>query len=243
MFKSSLKLFLQKILGFNNYLFLFSILTINRLRWNKHEKEFLFFNDMLPDDVIVMDIGANIGIMTVPLAKKLKRGKVYAFEPMPNNVKALKRIINYFRLGNVRIFHTALGENPGELSMVMPVLNNVKMQGLSHVLEEDSTDPINKGDVVSVPVKKLDDIEELKSADKIGAIKIDVENYEYYVLKGGQELLKKHKPIIYCELWDNEKRYMTLDFLKGLGYKVKIYDDGKLVDYTDQKVINFFHMP
>src|SRR5687768_7252535 len=243
MFKNKLKLFLQQFLGINNYLFLFSILTIKRLKWNKHEEEFLYFNEMLPDNAIVMDIGANIGIMTVPIAMKVKNAQVYAFEPVPTNVKALKRIVNHYKLNNVKIFETALGEEAGELKMVMPVSDKVKMQGLSHVLEGDANDALNQGDIFSVPVRKLDDIEELKAAEKINAIKIDVENFEYYVLKGGEALLRKHKPIIYCELWDNEKRYMTLNYLKGLGYKVKVYQDEKLVDYTDQKVINFFLMP
>ena len=243
MFKTKLKLFLQKVLGMNNYLFLFSIFTIKRLKWNKHEEEFLFFNDMLPDNAIVMDIGANIGIMTVPIALKVRNAQVYAFEPVPTNVKALKRIVNYFKLKNVKIFETALGEQAGELKMVMPVTNNVKMQGLSHVLEDNSNDPLSQGEVFSVPVQKLDDIAELKAADKITAIKIDVENFEYYVLKGGEALLRKHKPIIYCELWDNEKRYLTLNYLKGLGYKVKVYQNEKLEEYTNQEVINFFLMP
>ena len=41
---------------------------------------------------------------------------------------------------------------------------------------------------------------------KIGAIKMDVENFEYFVLEGGKELIKKHKPIIYTELWENQNR-------------------------------------
>jgi FkbM family methyltransferase len=243
MFKNKLKLFLQKVLGINNYLFFFSILTIKRLKWNKHEEEFLYFNQMLPDNSVVMDIGANIGIMTVPIAMKVRNAQVYAFEPVPTNVKALRRIVNHYKLNNVKIFETALGEEAGELKMVMPVNNNVREQGLSHVLEGDLNHALNQGDIFSVPVRKLDDIEELKSAEKITAIKIDVENFEYYVLKGGEALLRKHKPIIYCELWDNEKRYLTLNYLKGLGYKVKVYQEEKLVDYTDQKVINFFLVP
>src|SRR6476661_6930465 len=133
MIKNYIKLFLQKILGFNNYLFFFSILTIQRLK--KHEAEFLFFNRMIPDNGIVLDIGANIGIMTATIAKRKKNAKVYAFEPIPENIKALKRIVNYYKLNNVKIFEVALGEEPGELKMVMPVINNVKMQGLSHVLD------------------------------------------------------------------------------------------------------------
>jgi len=68
-----------------------------------------------------------------------------------------------------------------------------------------------------------------------------VENFEYYVLKGGHELLKRHKPIIYCELWDNEKRKLTLDYLrKEFAYQVKFFDKDRLVDYSGQPVTNFF---
>jgi len=239
MFKRTVKLFLQKILGFDNYLFLFSIFTINRLRWNWHEKEFLHFITMIPEDGQVLDIGSNIGIMAVPLAKRVSRGKVYSFEPMPENIKALRRITSFYNLDNIDIFETALGEEKGELKMVMPVIDHVKMQGLSHVVEGNSLD--EKGNFFSVPVQKLDDIPQLQAIPVISAIKIDVENFEYYVLKGGHELLKRHKPIIYCELWDNEKRKLTLDYLrKEFAYQVKIFDKDRLVDYSGQPVTNFF---
>jgi FkbM family methyltransferase len=241
MIKSKLKLLLQKILGFDNFLFLFSIITIKRLYMNKHEKEFVHFLSLLPTDDLLLDIGANIGIMTAPLAKRAANGSVYSFEPMPANLKALKRIVKHYKLTNVTIFETALGNAPGELTMVMPVVEHVKMQGLSHVVDKNSTD---EGETFTVPVKKLDDIPELQNAKSIGGIKIDVENFEYEVLSGAKTLLLKHKPIIYCELWDNEKRTITLNFLrKEIGYTVKIYDGEKLVPYTNQNVLNFFMVP
>jgi hypothetical protein len=91
---------------------------------------------------------------------------------------------------------------------------------------------------------RLDDIPEIQSAEKITAIKIDVENFEYYVLKGGQETISKHMPVIHCELWQNENRKMTMDLLKSLGYKVMIFDGEKLVDFTDEELyVNFFFIP
>jgi len=238
MLKSSVKFLLQKILGFNNYLFIFSIFTINRLRWNWHEKEFIFFMNMIPENGHVLDIGSNIGIMAVPLAKRVSKGRVYSFEPMPQNIKALKRITRYYKLANIDIFETALGEEKGELKMVMPVIDNVKMQGLSHVVQGDESN--EKGIFFSVPVQRLDDFPSLQALPKIDAIKIDVENFEYYVLRGAHALLQRHKPIIYCELWDNEKRKLTLDYLQhDFGYHVKIYENNQLVDYNGQQVSNF----
>lgn len=240
MLKDYLKLFLQKVLGFKTYLFMFSILTIKR---TKHEEEFLYFNKMIPDGGTVLDIGANIGAMTVLMGKSAKNAWIYAFEPMPENAETLKKIVNFYKLKNVKIFEAALGEQKGELKMVMPVISNIKMQGLSHVLEEESDEEWNKGEVFSVPVLKLDEIEELHNGGRITAIKIDVENFEYHVLKGGEALLLKHKPIIFCELWENDKRVLTLNYLRNLGYKVKVYEDNQLKDYTDQKALNFFFVP
>ena len=176
--------------------------------------------------------------MTVPLAQKAVNGKVFSFEPMPQNLTALKRVVKYYKLKNVTVFETAVGDKPGELKMVMPVVNNVKMQGLCHVVDENNPE---EGEHFTLPVKTLDDIPELQDAGPIGGIKIDVENFELEVFKGAEQLLLKHKPPIYCELWNNEKRQLTIDYLtRQIGYQVKIYDGETLVPYTNQDVLNFF---
>jgi len=234
MLKSKVKRLLQRVLGFDNFLFLFSIITIRRLYMNKHEKEFLHFLTLLPTDELLLDI------MTIPLAQKAVNGKVFSFEPMPQNLKALKRVIKYYKLKNVTVFETALGSEPGELKMIMPIIDNVKMQGLCH-FDNNETE---KGERFTLPVQKLDDISELQAAKAIGGIKIDVENFEFEVLTGAKNLLLKHKPIIYCELWANEKRTLTLNYLTNeIGYTVKIYDGEKLVPYTNQEAMNFFLVP
>jgi FkbM family methyltransferase len=238
--KKSLKIILQKLLGFDNYLFLFSIFSIRQLKANRHEREFVHFLNMIPNEGAVLDIGANIGIMTISLALKLNKCTIYSFEPIPDNIKALKRILDHYKPGNVKLFEMALGEENGSIDMVLPVIDNMKMQGLSHVVKENDDSEWNKGAVFTLPVKKLDDIDELKNLPKISAIKIDVENFEYYVFRGGKELLLKHKPIIYCELWTNEMRDKTLDFMRSLGYTVNVFDGQKLVPFTNQADTNFF---
>ena len=242
MFKNTIKLLLQRIFGYDNYLFIFSIFTIGRLRNNRHEREFVHFMDMIPNNGVVLDIGANIGVMTVSLAKKLPQAMVYAFEPIPHNQRSLKRIVAHYKLTNVKIFDNALGETTGEIKMVMPVMNKLKMQGFSHVVKPGDDSEWNKGEYFTVPVLRLDDMPELTSIQKLVAIKIDVENFEYFVFKGGEALLRKHRPIIYCELWANEMRDKSLDFLRGIGYEVKIFDGTKLVPFTDQNETNFFLM-
>jgi FkbM family methyltransferase len=239
MFKIPFKYILQKLLGFENYLFIFSIFSISRLRLHLHNKEFKHFLKMIPENGNVLDIGSNIGITAVPLAKRVSGGKVFCFEPIPQNIKTLKRIKTHYHLSNIEIFETALGERNGELTMIMPIIYNVKFQGLSHVVEKESG--IKKGDLFPTQVQRLDDIRALQMLPKIDAVKIDVENFEYFVFKGATELLKQHHPVIFCELWDNEKRSVTMNFLTdNFGYHVKVYENNQLVDFTDQSVSDFF---
>jgi FkbM family methyltransferase len=241
MIKIPFKFILQKLLGFDNYLFLFSIFSISRLRLSSQDKAFTHFISMIPKDGNILDIGSNIGITAVPLAKKVLRGQVFCFEPIPQNIKTLKKITEHYQLSNVKIFETALGEKHGTLNMVMPVIFNVKFQGFSHVVEKESDR--QKGDLFTVAVNRLDDIPELQTLPKISAMKVDVENFEYYVFKGATEILKKHKPVIFCELWDNEKRAITIDYLKNnFGYTVKVLEQRQLVDYKDQSVSDFFFL-
>ena len=239
MFKIPFKFILQKLLGFENYLFIFSIFSISRLRLHLHNKEFMHFLQMIPENGNVLDIGSNIGITAVPLAKRVSGGKVFCFEPMPLNIKTLKRIKTHYHLSNIEIFETALGERNGELTMIMPIIYNVKFQGFSHVVEKESG--IEKGDLFPTQVQRLDDIRALQMLPKIDAVKIDVENFEFFVFKGAAELLKRHKPVIFCELWDDEKRSVTMNFLTdNFGYHVKVYENNQLVDFTGQSVSDFF---
>lgn len=237
--KDYIKYLLQKVLGYDNYLYYFSLYTISRVNINQYEKEFGYFLNMLSADSVVLDIGANIGITTVPIARKCSKGKVFAFEPIPSNLKALKRVTQRYKLNHVSFFSEALGDTNGSVQMVLPVLKQNKMQGLSHVVEENNNDAWNKGDFFTVPLKRLDDIPEI-NAQPINAIKIDVEGFEYEVLKGATNLLQKDKPFIYCEVWDNEKRSRCFNFMKELGYTIKVFSGDTLIEYANTSETNFF---
>ncbi|PWT73077.1 MAG: hypothetical protein C5B59_14150 [Bacteroidetes bacterium] len=236
--KKRIQSILQKLLGYENYLYYFSRAKVSFFKGSTYEAEFFEFMNLIPEGTI-LDIGANIGITTVPLAKKFPHARIHAFEPIPSNNVALKRIVKHYKLNNVQLHEIALGEEDGTLKLVVPVINNVRMQGLSHVFVDGQHDEWNSGEIFSIPVFKLDDISALQNEQKIAAVKIDVENYEYYVLRGGEQLLLKHKPIIYCELWPNEKRQMVMEFLKGCGYSTKVFEGSHLVDFKDQAVNNF----
>ncbi len=241
--KSKFQFLLQRLLGLQTYLNIFSWYKIKTLHRDQGENDFFHFIDMIPSGTNVLDIGANIGIMSYYLSKRVSTGKVYAFEPMPQNLATLQWIKKKFRLDNVSISDVALGNEDGTIEMVMPVIDNVKKQGLSHVISDDIKD-FNEGDTFTTTITKLDNVGYLKDT-RLSAIKIDVENFEYHVFLGAEALIKTNMPIVYCELWDNENRYKCFDLLKSFGYQIMFKQGSQLIpfDANNHKTQNFFFIP
>jgi FkbM family methyltransferase len=197
---------------------------------------------MIEKEGIILDIGANLGIMAVKLAKRKSKSRIFAFEPIPYNMETLKKVIRFFKLKNISVFEYALGDKAGKIEMVMPLVGSVRKQGLSHVLHDSIAD-FNEGEKFTADIHVLDHVPEIKiSGMPVTAIKIDVENFEYFVLKGGQDLLKKWKPLIYCELWDNQNREQCFELLKDLGYQAQVRKGNMLYPFEKGKdnTQNFF---
>lgn len=225
--KNFVKYILQNALGYQRYLRVFSNYKIRTLKNDSKEKDFFAFMDAIEKDGAIMDVGANIGIMTYHLAKRFPDRKVYAIEPMPDNFSILKEIIDKNKLKNVELVPSAVGEEKAVLEMVLPLNGKVKMQGLAHVVH-DSIDEWNEGEKIEVNCERLDDIAE---GEPIAGIKMDIENFEYFALKGAKDILQKSKPVVYLELWENENRDKCFEFLRSLGYKAFVQLENELIPF------------
>lgn len=239
--KKLLQASLQRILGFERYLFLFSWFKIKTLKWDKKEGDFNYFLNLLEPDAHVLDIGANIGIMTGLLARHCPQGKIFSFEPIPENFRALSRIVRFLKAEHVACYELALGNERKKIEMLMPIMQGVQMQGLSHVSHETIEGFDTPQNTYEVMQETLDDMDFWKN-HPVHAIKIDVENYEAFVLQGGRQMLEKHHPIIYAELWENENRQLCFDLLTGVGYGIFILDNNELIPFKSDihKKQNFF---
>jgi len=136
----------------------------------------------------VMDIGANIGIVTVCMAKLVgSSGRVHSFEPNPSLVQLLRQVIEHNQLANVKLHPVALGQDEGRLELRIPKFN---AGAASLVRNYDLPDC----EPVSVPVRRLSAIAAEESIRTVRLIKIDVEGYEAEVFLGGRELLQSAHP-------------------------------------------------
>jgi FkbM family methyltransferase len=225
--KNGIKYFLQRMLGFKQYLVVFSRFKISTLQRDSMECDFFTFMGLLNQPKTILDIGANIGIMTVHLSKRFPQAHIHAIEPIPDNLYVLQRNVAHYKLTNVTVHGLAVGNQEGCIKMVLPVQGKTKMQGLSHV-KHDTITEWNEGDEFEVECTTLDS---LFPDEQVDAIKLDIENFEFFALKGATKILERSKPIIYAELWDNENRTNCFNLLTAMGYTINVVDNKVLVPF------------
>lgn len=136
-----------------------------------------FFRRYLRAGDVVADIGANIGDVAIVCARAAgPRGSVHAFEPHPRVFGWLGQNVELNGLANVHMTNTALGERDGALD-----ISNDRRDDMNRVL------PAGGG--ISVPVRRLDDL--LEGAERVDLLKIDVEGFELFVLRGAPRVLER----------------------------------------------------
>jgi FkbM family methyltransferase len=138
----------------------------------------------------VLDIGANLGIVTMRLASLVgSRGQVHAFEPNPRLIELLMRSVERNAALNVRIHGHALGAEECELDLAFPESN----LGMATVGNENRAVP-KEWDKVRVPVKTLSSVAREFDLGHVRLVKIDVEGYEEMVLRGALDWLSSSPP-------------------------------------------------
>jgi FkbM family methyltransferase len=143
----------------------------------------IIISELVRPGTLALDVGSHIGVHTVTMSRGVgPKGAVMAFEP---NKKSYTELLNTLRINscdNVIPICKALSDQPQTV-----VLNSMKIaQGNEDTSHGDSVDTI-----------ALDSL----NLKKLSLIKMDVENYEYFVLKGAKETILKNKPVIIFECW------------------------------------------
>jgi FkbM family methyltransferase len=139
-----------------------------------------------------LDVGANIGVVTGLLARRVgPQGRVLAYEPHPD-VHAEARA-NHERwprsqIGTVDLRQQALSDQPGEAELFEPAVfaENRGTSSLEAVASDTGSSNAN-GRRFRVPLARLD--EAVPNGGRVGLMKIDVEGHEVAVFRGAKDLL------------------------------------------------------
>nr|WP_294860659.1 FkbM family methyltransferase [uncultured Fluviicola sp.] len=142
-----------------------------------------------------LDIGANIGLMSVIASKRVgETGTVYAVEANPNTVSILQTNIELNKCKNIELLPIALSDTQGTALLFE---NWEVNRGGASLISQGSEE---KG--VEVKMGRLDDL--FDEGTPIHLVKIDVEGFEPQVLRGGMNWFRKQLPIFIIEV--SEKR-------------------------------------
>ena len=148
----------------------------------------------------VFDIGANIGLLTVPFARHVgANGKVFSFEPQSFVYNVLNKNIELNNLSNVKAYNNGVGSKKKKIKideMDFTKTGNFGGFTLSNKYKNSDCGTIKHKKKNLVNILKLDDFLELSKCD---FMKIDVELMEIDVLKGGEKFLNKYKPTLWVE--------------------------------------------
>ncbi len=136
----------------------------------------------------VLDIGANLGLVTVLLSRLVgPQGQVHSFEPNPDIVDLLQQSIQRSGATNVTLHPCALGQQEEVLELSLPPKNKgaASLRAPNHRAGHES---------VSVPVRPLSTLLEEAGVEKIQFVKMDVEGFEPEVLEGARGVLEQIRP-------------------------------------------------
>ena len=172
----------------------------------------------------VIDIGANLGYYTCPLADLVgEEGRVYAVEPVPVIFSVLKRNVGKRR--NVELLNYALGEEERTIEMANDSVASAGYFGTGRNF-------VSEGELLKDAVRFTAQMkrgsELFGGMEKIDFIKCDIEGYERVVLPELRPLIEKFHPTVLVET-DGESRQQMIEMFTELGYRAYMLVGGKEV--------------
>ena len=175
------------------------------------------------DSGIVLDIGANLGSFTVPVAKAHPHLQFHSFEPQRIIYYQLCANVFLNRLDNVYCYQYGLSDAEWAEPLVMPDYekeSNIGAFSVDPAVREKDYEVRTEGATEFINCVKLD----LLKLTNVRLIKIDVEGHELEALSGAYETLQTNSfPPIIFESWTwkfPEKRAKLIAYLEDLGYEI-----------------------
>ena len=183
------------------------------------------FMNLIKENDILLDIGANIGYYSIIAASIIKKGKIYAFEPEPHNYDLLTRNIKINGYNNIIPVQKVVSNFNGKVKMYIDNKNTG-----SHSLSQENV--ANLKNYLEVNSIKLDDYLEGINQRKVDIIKMDVQGAESQVIDGLTKTLHHNTSIkIIMEFWPKGLINMEitpikfLQKIKTLGFKIAVLDE------------------
>lgn len=165
---------------------------------------------------LMLDVGANIGASTIPLATGNAQVKFHCYEPHPLVCERMRNNISLNDLSNVVIFNAAVSDVRAKTVdfYAQTVSNNMGLSSLKPNRD------IGSHEVIVVPCVNIDDVY-ADAEEPILVLKVDTQGSEAEVLRSAQRTIAKFRPVVFFELEDHyysttTEREAAKSFIAGL---------------------------
>ena len=178
------------------------------MNFEEAEAELVHLDKLVAKGSIAIDVGANIGLYALSLARNFE--KVYAFEINPETSLVLKQCEN----PKIELINSGISNKESDATLYTPVQpDGLVLVGWAS-LQPGNCPGIKDHKETRVKLKTLDSF----GIKKCSFLKVDVEGHEIEVLEGAIKTLRESRPIILIEVREQNASIVT-GLLESLGYK------------------------
>jgi FkbM family methyltransferase len=183
------------------------------------EDHVILMRKLVKPNTTIFDVGANIGLLSIPILAKLDSIQVIAVEASPNSLPYLKKTQQQSNFKDRwTIIEKAVLNQEGEISFHLATKDKAAFES---ILNTQRTSFVN---TITVPCTTLDQIWLTVKQPSISFIKIDIEGADLLALQGATACINACKPIILME-WEKRniipfqlQQQDLLTFIKSIDY-------------------------
>jgi FkbM family methyltransferase len=178
-----------------------------------------------------VDVGANKGQSIESILLFHPSAQIVSFEPNPGLANELA--VRYRHRQNVQIVAQGLADAAGQFTLFVPSYGRLSCYDLASLDRYSAANWINEERIFGFDPRRLSTVQvqcQVSTLDSHNLspvfMKIDVQGYEYYVLKGAIETLRRCEPILLIEDYRGDSR--TVQLAQELGYEEYCFDGRSL---------------
>ncbi|AHG76520.1 hypothetical protein X875_1250 [Mannheimia varigena USDA-ARS-USMARC-1388] len=185
------------------------------------EVEVTVFQQLLKPTSNVIEVGSNIGMHAVPLAKIAHQGKVICFEPQRIIFQQLCCNLALNDITNVESYRLGVSEEADTFEIEGSDYNTAWNYGSFSLDKGFSTEHAFDGKVQKerIDVISLDEFPAVADLNSLALLKIDAEGFDIKVLKGAEKTIKRLQPAIFIEV-QPQSATEIFNHLRHLDYRV-----------------------
>ena len=222
-------------------------------------EEIAFMGRFIPAGATIFDIGANVGRVSLGLAKAHEDAAIYAFEPVAATFRDLERNLRLNgEEAHIKAFHMGFYSESGDLKFFVPGANEAAslrpITDAYYFKEGDQGQGERREHLEEVvcPVDTLDHFVKEQGVERIDFVKCDTEGAEKMVFAGGAHVFRELRPVVYTEMLRKHAARFgyhpneIIEMFAGWGYGCYTSESERLLPFEemDESTVetNFFFL-